>query len=163
MMFTRRLVVAYVLLVGLPLVLLLIILRAGSHLKAPLSVAGAWTVTADPTPIADTRCKELLENIRQPFINVSQSGTKLIFNLNDKAGTAIPGAIQDATLTMAQDSALSSPGGCSDPQAIYLEAKVENHGPERTMTGVLGFRGCDACAPVSFRAVRKARAGNGGE
>ena len=162
-MVTRRLMVAYVLLVGLPLVLLLTILRAGSHLKAPLSVSGAWTVTADLTPIAGTRCKEMLENIRQPFINVSQSGTKLIFNLNDNAGTAIPGAIQDATLTMAQDSALSSTDGCGDPRGIYLNAKVENQGPERTMTGVLGFRGCDACAPVSFRAVRKARSPNGGE
>ena len=162
-MVTRRLVVAYVLLVGLPLVLLLSILRAGSHLTAPLSVGGAWTVTADLAPIAGTRCKELLENIRQPFIKVSQSGTRLIFNLDDKAGTTIPGTIQDATLTMAQDSALSSTGGCSDPRAIYLKAKVENQGPERTMTGILGFRGCDACAPVSFRAVRKARAANGGE
>lgn len=162
-MVTRRLVVAYVLLVGLPLVLLLTILRAGSHLTAPISVGGAWTVTADLAPIAGTRCKELLENIRQPFINVSQSGTRLIFNLNDKAGTTIPGAIQDASVTMAQDSALSSAGGCSDPQTIYLKAKVENQGPDRTMTGILGFRGCDACAPVSFRAVRKAHAANGGE
>jgi hypothetical protein len=162
-MVTRRLVVAYVLLVGLPLILLLSILRTGSHLKAPLSVGGAWTVTADLTPIADTRCKELLENIRQPFINVSQSGTKLIFNLNDRAGTAIPGEIQDATLTMAQDNALSFTAGCKDPQSIYLKAKVENQGPERTMTGILGFNGCATCAPVSFRAVRKDRAANGGQ
>jgi hypothetical protein len=163
MMFTRRLVVSYVLLVGLPLVLLLTILRAGSHLKAPLSVGGAWTVTADLTPIADTRCKELLEIIKQPFINVSQSGTKLIFNLNNRAGTTIPGAIQDATLTMAEDSALSSTGGCTDPRAIYLKAKVENQGHERIMAGILGFRGCGACAPVSFHAVRKVRTANGGE
>jgi hypothetical protein len=163
LMLTRRLVVTYVLLVGLPLVLLLAILRAGNHLRAPLSVGGDWIVTADLTPIAGTRCKELLDNIKQPFINVSQSGSKLIFNLNDKAGTTILGALQGATLTMAQDGALSSTGGCADPEAIYLKAKVENQGPERIMTGVLGFRGCDACAPVSFRAVRKARAANGGE
>jgi hypothetical protein len=120
-------------------------------------------VTADLAPIAGTRCKALLENIKQPFINVSQSGTKLIFNLNDKAGTTIPGEIQDATMTMVQDGALSSTAGCNNPQAIYLKAKVENQGPERTMTGILGFNGCGTCAPVSFYAVRTARAANGGQ
>ena len=163
MLITRRLVVAYVLLVGLPLALLLTILRVGSHLHAPLSVSGAWTVTADLTPLAGTRCKDLIENIRQPFLNVSQSGSKLIFNLNNSPGTAIPGAIRDSTVIMDQGQELPSPGGCGDPQAIRLEARIGNRGSERIMTGILGFRGCDVCAPVSFRAVRNARAAPGGE
>lgn len=161
-MFTRKLVLTYVLLVCLPLVVLLAILRIGSRLRAPLAIGGAWTVSADWTPLSGTPCKQLLENIRQPFINVSQSGARLIFTLNDKAGTSIPGLLQDATLTMAQDQALHPTVGCADSEAIYLTAKVEHQGSERIMTGVLGVRGCDACAPVAFRAVRNAHPAEGG-
>lgn len=164
-MFKRKLVLAYVFLVGLPLLGLLGILRAGQHLSPPISVGGVWNLEADFSPLASAPCRQLLASVNQPFLSIAQSGTNLVFSLNTPQRTALPGTIQGTTLTMGSERARATEGAngnCGDPQTIYLKAVINRQGEERLLTGILGINGCEECVPVSFRAVRQVSSGRGG-
>lgn len=164
-MFSQKLVLEYVFLVGLPLVGLLGILRAGQHLTPPISVAGAWNVDADLSALASAGYGQLLTGARQPFLTISQSGTSLVFSLNNPQRTTLSGTIHDTTLTIGPEHSegFEGTGGhCGDPRAIYLKAVVYKQGGQRVLTGILGIRSCEKCVPVSFRAVRQVLSGRGG-
>lgn len=150
-------VVVYFFLVGVPLLALVGILRAGRALTPPKSVGGAWLVKADFTSLQDPKCRDLLLGVKQPFINISQSGPDLVFTLNNPEKTTIQGNIRGSSLTMGSvgvDLPEAQTGECLDPQSIYLNAQVNNLGGQRMLSGGLGIKGCKACAIVPFRAVR---------
>ena len=155
-MFSGKLVAAYLALVGVPLLGLVGILRAGRRLTAPVSVGGTWDLRADFSSLPDARCRELLAGINRPFMRVSQSGASLTFILNNPQETALTGSVDQTTVEMGGTPPLvSSSGNCGDPRALYLEATVRGQGEQRTLTGSLGMRGCASCPAVPFRAVRQ--------
>ncbi len=159
-MLKPKLVLTYVVLVGLPLLGLLGVLRAGRKLTAPVAVGGAWNLEADFTPLSGTPCGALLSGRKQPSLNISQSGTSVRFSIGDPVENGIPGTLQNSTLTMgtmggeSPESSVRSGVSCEDSQALYLKATVHPEGGKRVMTGTLGIHGCANCSPVSFRAVR---------
>ena len=57
---SRNFVVAYIVLVGLPLAGLAGVLRSGRNLAAPMSVDGSWKVEADATRLTNLSCASLL-------------------------------------------------------------------------------------------------------
>lgn len=152
----RKLIVAYICLVGTPLLGLLGILRAGQHLTPPVSVGGAWYLEADSGALASGPCRDLLASVSQPFLSIFQSGTNLVFSLNNPQKTTLPGTIQGAEVTMSREDApvAGETGACADPQAIQLKAAVGNQDGQRVLTGTLAVQGCAACQPIQFRAVR---------
>ena len=154
-MVNRRIVMAYVLLVGLPLGGLLGMLHAGRHLTAPISVGGTWRLDADFSPLAGTGCGELLVKIKQPFFNLSQSGNGLVFNLNSSDAVSIPGTIRDTVVRAGREASESRSGSCEDLKAISLKAEVQNQDGERVLTGTLRLNHCEKCPAVPFRAVRQ--------
>ena len=158
----RRLIVAYICLVGTPLLGLLGILRAGQQLTAPVSVSGAWYLEANFGALAPGPGRELLASVKQPFLTIDQSGTNLGFSLNNPAKTTLSGTIRGAELTMSPEGAPVSEGteACSDPQAIQLNATVGNQRGQRVMTGTFAIQGCAAFQPIQFSAVRQS--GKGG-
>ena len=155
-----RLILAYILLVGLPLTGLLGILHAGQRLSAPASVGGAWYVDSNFDNVANDSCRHLLQSVKQPFMSISQSGSNLVISLNNPQKTALPGAIQGASLTMSAENA--SAGGCSDPQAIHVDGTIGKQGGQRVLAGTLAIAGCPDCAPVQFHAVRQSSHGKEG-
>jgi hypothetical protein len=76
-MFKRSLVVAYVCLVGLPVLGLLDILQAGRHLTPPISVAGTWTLDADSSAVAVGHCTQVLVNMLHGAVDISAIGRSL--------------------------------------------------------------------------------------
>ena len=152
----KKLFVAYILLVGVPLLGLLGILRAGEHLAAPISVGGTWNLEGDRAPLAGSRCKSALANISQPFFAISQSGSHLTFTLNNPEQTALPGTIRLNTVTVGSDSALADASGdCAHPQAIHLQAALYKQRSQRVLLGTLSLAGCADCPSLPFRAVRQ--------
>lgn len=157
----RKLIVAYICLVGTPLLGLLGILRAGQHLTPTISVGGAWDLEADSGALASGPCRDLLTSVsHSPFLSLQQSGTNLVFSLNNPQKTTLPGTIQGAEMTMRREDAPVSEatGACTDPQSIQLHATVANQGGQRVLTGTLAVQGC-ACQPIQFRAVRSSAKG----
>lgn len=158
----RKLIVAYICLVGMPLLGLLGILRAGQRLTPPVSVGGAWYLEANFEALSSGSCRDLLTSVNQPFLSILQSGANLALSLNNPQKTTLPGSIRGAVITVSQQDAPVSEetGECTNPQSIQLNATVDNQGGKRILTGTLAIQGCAACQPIHFRAVRQSGKGS---
>jgi hypothetical protein len=108
-LFKNHLFAAYLLLVGVPVLGLLAILEAGRGIPAPLSIAGDWTLEFDPA----AQCATGPTGLRQPALNISQSGTGALITVNG------------ATLT-----------------AKSLTATISRKPGARTLEGKMNFDGC---------------------
>lgn len=145
-MFKNNLVLAYITLVGLPLLALFGVLEAGRSLTAPPAVAGEWAVEFDRAPVA----MGCLENLPEPVLTIAQSGSTLVITLNDSRKTEFAGALQNSLF-----SATASAGDSKCGHApIRLDVTVSGMLAQRTLHGHFAFDGCAACPPVVFRAVR---------
>ena len=121
------------LLVGLPVLGLLGILEAGRGIAAPLAIGGEWNLQFDPA--AAGGCANGPSSLRQPALNILQSGTEALVIVNDGRATTLQATIAGATVS-----------------ARSLNATIAGKPGERTLTGAMNF---DGCAPVAFRAVRQ--------
>ena len=158
----RKLAVAYIFLVGFPLLTLVAILRAGTHLTAPMAVHGDWNVQADFSPWQGVPCGALLNNAQQPLLSIDQSGSELTVRLNDSERTVLPGTIDGFTLssTPSDGEIESEPGlranpACRSSQSMRLQAAINQHGKQRSLTGTLHLDGCTSCPPIAFTAIRQ--------
>ena len=146
----RNFIIAYILLVGLPLLGLAGVLRAGHNLSAPISVDGAWTLQTETA----TLCGQTLQN---SVLTISQSGNDLVVGLDPGLKTTgtgtLTGATIDATLPLAEMPA----GYCGSESGLALNAAIDSKAEPKTMLGRISVKGCAACTVVSYRAVRQDR------
>jgi hypothetical protein len=161
----RKLIFAYLSLVGIPVLALLGILRRGQRLTPPVSVGGAWNLEADFSALAGAPCRDLLLSVKQPFLSISQSGPSLAFTINDSQRTTLTGTIQKTSLSMGPGPSGTADGGigsCADPRVIHLVAEVGKEAEQRILTGTLSIVDCADCKPIPFRATRQhSREGEG--
>ncbi len=159
---SRNFVVAYVLLVGLPLLGLAGVLRSGRRLVAPISVDGIWKIEGDTTRLTGRSCAKFLSSLSNTSVVISQSGKGLVLTFYNASKTVASGMIDgkgiEASVAL-RDS--SSDIACSD-QALLLKATVDPKSEPRGLSGVLSVSGCASCAPVEFKAVRQPRVVGGG-
>jgi hypothetical protein len=158
-MSTYRMAIAYLCLVGMPLVGLVGILRAGQRLVAPVSIGGAWNLEADFSALAATPCTTLL-SAKQPFLTLEQSGNSIVATVNNVEQTTLTGILHDMTLSMGAASGLANHQAANCTDAMYLDATVNTQAVPRVITGTLGVR-CLGCGSVPFRAVRQRQNDNG--
>ncbi|MGH9496536.1 MAG: hypothetical protein ACRD3B_16155 [Candidatus Sulfotelmatobacter sp.] len=151
---SRKFVIAYIVLVGIPLAGLAFVLKAGNHLAAPYAVDGSWKFEVPDAPLASA-CSSFL-SISGAAVSVSQSGKLLVISLNGKTAT---GTLDGKSLR-AQFVGTDDAPGCSD-HALTLAATLETGTEPRSMAGSLSFSNCASCS-VDFRAVRQPRAPGGG-
>jgi len=152
----RKFVVAYVGLVGLPLLALAGVLKAGSHLSAPISVDGSWKVEADPaSPAAQSCAADLSALVTSPLV-ISQSGKNLVVSFTSATKASGFGAIERKNVS-ASIATLSPVASCGSSSRILLSALVDPTSEPRTLAGSLSVDGCIACAPIRLRAVRLPR------
>jgi len=158
-----RLIISYACLVGVPLLGLLGIFRAGQSLSAPPSLGGSWYLEADLGNLANGPCRELLGRVTQPFMTISQSGANLQVAINNPEKTTLPGTVEGAAVAVNPEDTgkLESATTCSDTRDLRLAATVVGKGNRRVLQGQLGIAGCAACPQIEFRAVRKIAEGKG--
>jgi hypothetical protein len=147
-----RLVFTYLSFVGVPLLGLVGILRAGRGLSAPVAISGDWSLQADAAPLASDFCGAEWIQLAQPALSISQSGTEIAVTLNSIDGHPITltGTIHEDRLHAAGAPA----GNCAGPHALFLDGAVTGAAPQRMITGALGVANCSGCATVEFRATR---------
>lgn len=148
--------IAYVLLVLLPVLGLVGVLRHGRGLTAPLSVDGVWTWQADGSRLATLPCAESLLSNQNSTLTISQSGANLVLDFNNRAKAAASGVIEGTTLkaSIVPPSAGASRTGCTGDHALSLTATVNPNADPRSLVGMLSANGCPSCAPVEIRALR---------
>ena len=122
--------VAYLVLVGLPMLGLLGILEAGRNISAALAIGGDWNLEF----AADPQCASGSATLRQPALSISQSGREAQITLNDGHATTLPAILNGNVVS-----------------AKLLTATVTGKPESRTIEGRISLAGC---APVAFRAVR---------
>jgi hypothetical protein len=159
---SRNFVVAYILLVGLPLLGLAGVLRSGRNLTAPISVDGVWRIDADAGRLSGLSCDRPASAFSS--VVISQSGKSLVLTFNNAAKTVSSGVLEGKNLkaSVVLERDLSNKGGCGDDEPFTLTATVDPNSEPRSMTGLLSVNACTSCVPVEFHAVRQPRASGGG-
>lgn len=149
----QRLVISYVLLVGIPLLGVVGVLGAGRGLMAPISVAGNWDLQLDPSVPQAQSCGTGLVFTDPTILDISQSGNYLTLTLNSQPQVGLQGTLQGKTVA----ASLGSPPETSYSGAagLSLTAEVDTNAAPRTMSVVLSFDGSPSCGSV-FHAVRQA-------
>ena len=160
----RKLVRDYILFVGVPLLALVGILRAGKHLTAPVALHGDWSVQADFGPWQGVACGVLLINSQPLRLRIDQSGSNLTLTLNDPAKTALPATIDGLSLstTFSTGRRVTAPApvaGCLGSQSLRIQAAVNQHEKQRSLAGTFRLDGCASCPPITFSATRQMPAG----
>jgi hypothetical protein len=162
---SRNFVIAYILLVGLPLLGLAGVLRKGRNLTAPISVDGVWKIEADTGRLATLSCDPSLSfSSSSVSVVISQSGKSLVLTFNNAAKTVSSGVLEGKNLkaSVVLERDLSNKGGCGDDEPFTLTATVDPNTEPRSMTGLLSVNACPSCVPVEFHAVRQPRVAGGG-
>jgi len=162
----RKLVRDYILFVGIPLLALVGILRAGKHLSAPVAVHGNWSVQADFGPWQGVPCGALLINSQPLLLRIDQSGSALTLTLNDPARTALPGTMDgfslSTTFSAGRGGTAPAPrpdAGCLGSQSLRIQATVIQHEKQRSLAGTFNLDGCASCPPIAFSATREMATG----
>lgn len=145
---SRNFVVAYILLVGLPLLALAGVLRSGRHLSAPLSVDGTWKIETEPS--LETHACGAVSSLVNSALLISQSGRSLEVSFKGKpAGSGIL-----VNRNLSSSISVGSDSACGDGQVV-LAAVVDPKSEPRSLNGQFSFPGCQSCSPVAFHAVRQ--------
>jgi hypothetical protein len=151
----NRLGLAYLFLVGLPLLLILGTLEAGRSLVAPPAVAGSWLIALDGS-VPSAGCARLVLDTQPLSAQISQSGTSLSIVLNDPRNTVFTAVLISGRFTGAAPA--FNVAGCKGV-SLAIEANVVGEASGRSLTGRFLFGGCPVCAAVPFRASRRISSG----
>jgi hypothetical protein len=148
----KRLVVSYVLLVGIPLLGVVGVLGAGRRLTAPISVAGSWDFNIDPSGSEAQSCIAGLGVTRSTVMDISQSGRYLTLTLNSQPKLGLQGTLRGTTVVANFTSPLET--SCDRASGFSMTAEIDKAAP-RMMSGMWKFDGCPSCGSANFQAVRQ--------
>jgi hypothetical protein len=140
----RSLVIAYICLVGFPLLAVVEMLDLGHNLQAPPDIAGSWKMEAQAGAWQPTCAKPS----SAPVLDISQSGKFLILSLPGFQGSGVL-----ETGSRVSGDLLPVADGCRGNLPLHLEATLPALATGR-IAGIIRAAGCDTCAPVSFAADR---------
>jgi len=159
----RNFIIAYVILVGLPIVGLAGVLKSGRTLTAPISVDGLWKVQVDPAQLAALPCGRSLAFMQGATIAISQSGTNFTLTLDSSPKSMGSGAVEGTTLkaAFASSAPWSSEIDCSGRE-LSLDGAVDLKTNPRTMAGTISLNDCASCVPAQFHAVKQVPPVKGG-
>jgi hypothetical protein len=156
----RNFILAYIFLVGLPVLILVGVLKSGRTLSAPFSVDGTWKFQTQASQASVSPCSNFFAQVSNQPLTISQSGNVLVITLNNGAKTttgALDGKSLKAQFTGAPDS---NSANCSD-RALTLTATLDPQTDPRTLRGTLSAENCSSCS-LEFNAARQPRAAAGG-
>lgn len=149
----KRLVISYVLLVGIPLLGVVGILGAGRRLTAPISVAGSWDFQIDPSATQARSCVAGLGFTHPTLLEISQSGQYLTLTLNSQPKVGLQGTLQGKAVAANLISPVEA--SCDGTAGLSLSAEINPKAVPRSMSGNLKFDGCPSCGSANFQAVRQ--------
>jgi len=155
----RRFIIAYILLVGVPLLGLGGVLKAGRHLRAPISIDGTWKVETRANHAAAQPCDQAIASLLNSSLVVSQSGKALELTLNGTSKTTVAAELDGSELR----ASVGARAGCSAEQPVMLMASIDPKAEPKSLTGSFSVANCASCSPLEFRAVRQVKVQSGGE
>ena len=166
----KKFVLAYLLLVVLPVAGLAGVIRSGRNLTAPNAVSGLWKMQVNPDSLTALPCGKSLLAAQDGGFTISQSGKNFTLNFLGTAISPASGTVEGTTIRVSLSPAAGATkeAGCDAGRVLSLTATLDPKAndskvPPHSMTGVLAANECPACAPVEFRALREEQGkGKGG-
>ena len=152
----RKFVLAYLLLVILPLIGLVGILRAGRTVTAPVSIDGLWSLRVDSAQIDSLPCGKALAAIPDKTMAIMQSGKTFVVTIPGGPNLTAAGTLEGTTLRAALVPARESRESCAVGSELSLLATVDRRVDSNVLTGTLSAPNCQSCASVGFQAERQA-------
>lgn len=152
----RNFILAYVLLVLLPLLGLTQVLKRGHNLTAPISVGGHWKMQIDPESLAGLPCGSLLLASQKTDFTISQSGKTFTLSFASPP-ISTSGTIEGTSVKadIPPSSWEAKQAGCSGGHGLSLTGIVNSKAAPPSLRGVLSVNECQACARVELHAVRE--------
>lgn len=141
-------VLLYLLLVGVPVLLVLGILELGRDLTAPIAVGGVWNIEKSATDPNEPPCGAVPLGSDSPALTIAQSGSHLQIVFNDANRTTLTGELREQTISTA-----SAPSQGAD--AIQLEARVDRQTDPHSLQGSLTFAQCPSRPALTFSATHQ--------
>lgn len=141
-------VLLYVVLVGIPVLVVLGILQLGRGLTAPIAVSGTWSIDKSSLGTNASPCGALPISSDKPALTITQSGPHLQLRFNDRDSTTLTGELHEQTISTINTGNQSQP-------AIRLEASVDRQTEPDSMQGVLNFTPCPSHTAVTFTAIHQ--------
>ena len=140
----------YLLMVGLPALLLMGVLRMGLALEAPPTLNGRWLLAVGSAAEGRPSCAAPLELIDGNVLTISQSGLYLDGALGEDQPLALRGGIRGAQIWLdAQQD--KQPTSAREPWRITGNL-LETAG-RRRIAGLLFQPMANECSPLAFQAV----------
>jgi len=134
-----RFVLLYAALVGLPLLGILAILRAGQNLTPPRAVAGVWKIESSLSAPQAGACLAAWNESDRPQMVVSQSGPHLQVILQGHSDLLMRGSIQGDTVIL---TAMEAPDLPDVPaRVLRVDAILDDSPAPRRLVGWLNS-GC---------------------
>jgi hypothetical protein len=160
----RNFIIAYIILVGLPIVGLAGALKSGRTLTAPISVDGAWTLQPDPAQLAALPCAKSLAPVQDTTLAISQSGKNFTLSFASWPKSIGSGRIEGTRLTasLIPPDLWTSQAGCGNARELSIMATVEGKADSRSVVGTLSVNDCPSCATVRFHGFRQPPPAKGG-
>jgi hypothetical protein len=146
---TRRLFIEYVLMVGLPLVLLVGVLHQGRTLQAPVAVEGTWEFALNGSAATGASCDPLLRDVSGFAMSVSQSGSYLTATMVDSGRRVLRGR-SDGSVFWLESVRLNGPSPNSN--LLRLTGTVRDAQGGKLIRGALLMPRSVDCPPVAFEA-----------
>jgi hypothetical protein len=148
----RKFFIAYVLLVGLPILGLVGILKSGRAMAAPISVDGTWALQTDPAGFTSLPCGK---SLTASDLVISQSGGHFTLTLKDAPKATASGALTGTTLKASLLPSSPNDMDCGRGHELVLFATVDPKATPNSLTGTISLNDCPACTPIEFRALRR--------
>jgi hypothetical protein len=152
---SRNFIIAYILLVGLPLIGLAGVLKTGRHLAAPIAIDGTWKMDIQTANTAGQSCEKAISSLSASSFGIAQSGKTLTMTLQNPSKTSGDGSLEGSSLNVPLTTTDSSIAGCAAGQTLVLTATIEPNSNPRSMGGVMWVTDCPSCAKIQFHAVRQ--------
>jgi hypothetical protein len=148
-LFKNRLTLGYLVLVGVPLVLLVGTLRAGRVLTAPSAISGNWSIE----PVDPQRPGQRIP----PAMSIYQTGTDLLIAFHDSQKIRLAAKLENGRIAGAVKHAQIATGE-QEATITRMDAAVAGRFGYRSIEGQFTFGRCQSCAPLRFRATKSTTA-----
>jgi len=160
----RNFIIAYIILVGLPIVGLAAALKSGRTLTAPISVDGVWTLQTDPVQLAALPCAKSLTSVQDTTLAISQSGKNFTLSVANWPKSIGSGRIEGTKLTasLIPPDLWTTQAGCGSGRELSIVATVDGKATSRSLQGTFSVNDCPSCATVRFHGFRQAPPAKGG-
>jgi hypothetical protein len=151
----RNFVLAYVVLVILPLLGLAGILRTGRNVIAPVTIDGLWSLRVDSAQIDSLPCGKALAAVPDKTMAIVQSGKTFVLTFPGGPSLTGSGTLEGTTLQAGLMPARESHESCAVGSELSLLASVDRKLDSNVLTGTLSAPNCQSCASVGFHAERQ--------